>query len=56
MNDLERYLKSEYRDPEFQYREVMRRRGATSAWGWSSGLFALVGLCLLVVNLLYWSP
>lgn len=55
MNDLERYLKTEYRDPDFQLQEL-RHEDRRQPVGWSTGLLSLVGLCLLLVNLLYWSP
>jgi len=52
MDDLQRYLKSEYQDPEFQNHELNRRWG--SGWSWPTGVTALAGLCLFMVNFLYW--
>lgn len=56
MNDLERYLKNEYGDLEYRRWELSRQRGVSPVWSWGKGLITLAGLCLLLVNLLYWSP
>lgn len=55
MTDLQRYLKSEFRDPEFQSYEL-RRRFRMTGWAWAKGLAALAGLCLFMANFLYWRP
>lgn len=53
MTDLQRYLKSEFRDPEFQSHELGRQSQTNSRWG---TVIVFTTLCLLIANLLYYSP
>lgn len=55
MTDLQRYLKSEYRDPEYQEHRLAQDVPARS-WAGLGGLAAIGGLCFFIVNFLYWCP
>jgi len=55
MEDWEKYLNREYKDPEFRRFELRRMENKPlSVWSWSWAVVAL--LCLVPRILLYWSP
>ncbi len=52
MTDLQRYLRSEYRDPEFREYHL-NQEDPSRPWVGLAGFAAIGGLCFFIANFLY---